>query len=206
MKRDDIKQILELIPEGSNVLDLGCGDGTLLGQLIDKKNIKGYGIDIQNENIISCIKRGISAYQGNLNECLEDISDNSFDYVILSQTLQQIQEPYHVISHVLRIGKKALVSFPNFAHWSIRLNLLTGNIPKSSALPYEWYNTPNIRVMSIKSFRTFCNLKNIDILEEKFIYEPASIQNWPIKPSPNLFSEKGIFIIQKGEFLTPTND
>jgi len=206
MNRVDMSHIVKLIPEGSKVLDLGCGDGSLLLELIEKKNVTGYGIDIQKENIISCIKRGISVFQGNIDECLEDIPENSFDFVILSQTLQQIQEPYYVISQVLRIGKKAIVSFPNFAHWTIRLNLISGNIPKSSALPYEWYNTPNIRVMSVKSFRKFCALKNIDILEEHYVYNPTYFEKWNVALFPNLLSEKGVFVIQKGLFLKPNHD
>lgn len=202
MNRDDIKQILSLIPNNAKVLDLGCGDGSLLEELIQHKHCQGYGIDIQQKNIISCIKRGISAYQGNLEECLEDISSESFDYVILSQTLQQLQNPYHLISQVLRIGKKAIVSFPNFAHWSIRLNLLSGHIPKSKSLPYEWYDTPNIRVMSIASFRKFCTLKSVRILEEHFLYSPLFLQSLPISFFPNLFAEKGVFVLQQGDLFT----
>lgn len=201
MNRNDFQQILTLIPAHSKVLDLGCGDGSLLEELIQTKQCKGYGIDIQQENIISCIKRGISVYQGNLEECLEDISNESFDYVILSQTLQQIQNPYYLISQVLRIGKKAIVSFPNFAHWSIRLNLLSGHIPKSKSLPYEWYDTPNIRVMSIASFRKFCSIKDVGIIEEHFIYDPSQLQKLSVPFFPNLFAEKAVFILQKGDLF-----
>ncbi|MBN1520889.1 MAG: methionine biosynthesis protein MetW, partial [Candidatus Aureabacteria bacterium] len=139
-KRTDLEIISGLVHEGASVLDLGCGDGCLLKKLKDEKMIIARGVDISEENIISCITKGISVFQGDLDEGLVDYADSSFDYVILAQTLQVVRKPRMILNEALRIGKKAIVSIPNFGYWQIRLKLLlTGRMPKLNFLPYEWY-------------------------------------------------------------------
>ena len=192
------QSIVHHIPQNAKVLDLGCGDGTLLSTLIKKKECTGYGIDFDHECIVTCTKKGISAFQGNIEDGLSAFSDQSFDMVILSQTLQQVNAPLDLIRSMLRIGKKVIVTFPNFAHWTIRLSLLFGYIPKSKSLPYEWYNTPNIRVISIHSFKKMCKKNNIRIVEEISLFAPGLINTLFSKGFPNYFCDRGMFIIERG--------
>ncbi|RAP38832.1 methionine biosynthesis protein MetW [Candidatus Marinamargulisbacteria bacterium SCGC AAA071-K20] len=191
------KQILDKVPKNAKVLDLGCGDGSLLSTLIKEKNCSGYGIDLNHDCIIDCTKKGISAFQSDMESGLDGFSDQFFDVVILSQTLQQVNKPLDLIKNMLRISKQAIVTFPNFAHWTIRFSLLFGDIPKSKALPYEWYDTPNIRVISIQSFREMCKKNKINIVEELSIYE-RGILNFCLAPlAPNFFCHRGMFLIEK---------
>ena len=132
------QKIINSISENARVLDLGCGDGKLLAQLTETKSINGYGIDIEFENILECINRNISVYQGDIEEGLKEFPDQSFDYVILSQTLQEIQNPITVLKEMIRVGKKGIVTFPNFAFWKARLQFLRGIPPKTPSLPYDW--------------------------------------------------------------------
>lgn len=184
------QKIIKLIPKNARVLDLGCGNGDLLFSLIKEKNITGYGIDIEFKNVKTCIEKGLPIYQGNINEGLAGFSDQSFDYVILSQTLQETINPLFVINEILRIGKKGIVTFPNFAYWKPRLMTLCGQTPVTSALPFSWYNTPNIRVLTIKDFCLLCQKENIAIkaqLSDSFL--PSFFHN--------LFGRQGLFVIQK---------
>lgn len=180
-------EIIRLIPSGSQVLDLGCGTGELLKTLRDEKQIKGYGIEIDRENVIACMAHGISVYHGDLADALSSFPDNAFDIVVLSQTLQQVQHPITVMKEMLRVGKKGIVTFPNFSHWKNRLSMVCGIVPKNRALPYHWYNTPNIRVVSIKSFQQVCEEQGIEILHE--------VRNLP-KCLSNIGTEFGMFVIQ----------
>ena len=157
--------IESIIQPKQHILDCGCGDGSLLSLLKEKKEISGYGIDRDEKNIVSCIQKNIPAYHGDILEGLKALPDTSFDCVILSQTLQQITDPFKLLSQVCRVGKIGIVSFPNFSHWKCRLQLLSGKIPQSKSLPYSWHNTPNIRVISIRSFKEFCNEINISIID-----------------------------------------
>jgi methionine biosynthesis protein MetW len=182
-------KIISFIPPHSKILDLGCGNGELLTVLKTSKKCHCYGVDINYDNIISCTQRGISVFQGNLDEGLSGFSDQSYDVVILSQTLQQVQRPLFVIEEMLRVGKMAIVTFPNFAHWKTRLQLFFGKIPQTKTLPYFWYDTPNIRVISIDSFRTLCDEKNIEIVKENHVT--------PIAIVPNLLATRGVFLIEK---------
>ena len=187
------KELFHLIPEGSRVLDLGCGNGDLLAALMQKKSVKGYGVEIDFDSVTSCIKRGISVYHGDVSEAITGFSDNSFDLVILSQTLQQVQNPLFLLDEILRIGKTAIVTFPNFAHWRVRLSLFFGDIPQTKTLPYEWYDTPNIRVASIKGFRRLCKQKGVDIVSERA--GTTHIMS-------NLFCSKGLFVLQRATSTT----
>jgi methionine biosynthesis protein MetW len=153
----DYKQIVAWLPTGASVLDLGCGDGTLLQLLRSEKNIKGVGVERDAQKVQSCLASGLSVFQDTLEASLADYPDKHFDYVILNQTLQALANPVEVLKAMHRVGKRIVVGFPNFAHWEVRFKLLTtGRMPSSGALPYAWHNTPNIHLFSIKDFLALC--------------------------------------------------
>ncbi len=186
--------ISNFIKTQQRVLDCGCGDGTLLSTLITQKKIIGYGIDYDSDNVKACISKGVSVFQGDISDGLKELPDNSFDVVILSQTLQQIQNPIELIKEMCRVGKQAIVTFPNFAHWKCRWRLFRGYIPESRALPYSWYDTPNIRVISIRSFKKICKQEKIAILNE------ASFSRDKEKKSSlfsNLLAEQALFVLSQ---------
>ena len=189
----DYDSIIKLIENQSKVLDLGCGSGILLKRLIEEKKVSGRGVEINEENIIECVKYGIPVFQGDIDEGLAAYQDKSYDYVILNQTLQVIRKPDFVLKEMLRVGKRAIVSFPNFANWKIRLKLLfSGRMPKTKFLPFEWYDTPNIHLLTIKDFKIFCRKHNMKIFKEIYIknYRPTCFMLFP-----NLFAEQGLFVI-----------
>lgn len=168
--RVDYDVICSLVSENARVLDLGCGDGQLLELLAQKKGATGQGIEIDEQSISHCIARGLNVIHGNIDEGLADYADCSFDYVILNQTLQVIHKPYYVIKEMVRVGKKAIVGFPNFAYWRIRAQLFfLGVMPKTAELPYEWYNTPNIHLVTIRDFERFCEKEGIKIIDRIYI-------------------------------------
>jgi len=168
--RYDLGLIASWIEPGSRVLGLGCGDGVLLEYLKHQKGIKETGVEIEESKVAECIEKGLSVIQGDINEEVEDYKADAFDYVILSQTLQQVYDPSKLIQEMLRIGKRCVVSFPNFSHWKVRAHLLMkGYAPVTKQLPYEWYDTPNIRVITIKDFRKFIKKMNFIILKEAAI-------------------------------------
>jgi methionine biosynthesis protein MetW len=197
MSRDSHSIIVQHVQEGATVLDLGCNDGILLQRLQDTKQCRGYGIDIDHDSVTECLKKDLCVYQGDITEVLQGFSDKHFDVVILSQTLQQIKDPLSIMNEMCRVGRKAILTFPNFAHWSCRFDLLRGIIPRTKSLPYNWYDTPNIRVVSIKSFRKVCRDNHFKILKEEPIYS----SNWQrlIPGSSNLLAEKGLFVIEKNQ-------
>ena len=165
--RFDLSIIESWIDDGAKVLGLGCGDGELLHALKHRKKVVETGIEQDEALVARCIERGLSVIQGDINTEVKDYPDGFFDYVICSQTLQQVYTPDYLISEMLRIGKKVVVSFPNFCHWRIRLQMLvSGHAPKTLELPYEWYDTPNIRVLSLKDFRVFARQMGFAIVKE----------------------------------------
>ncbi len=165
--RYDLQVIASWINSESRVLDLGCGNGDLLAYLKTHKQVKGTGIELSEQKVARCIERGLTILQGDFREEVSDYPEARFDVVILSQTLQQIQDPKELLIDLLRIGERVIVSFPNFAYWAGRLQiLLTGRAPVTDQLPYEWYNTPNIRVISIKDFRRFLRAINVRMVRE----------------------------------------
>ena len=188
--------ITNMIEEGARVLDLGCGSGTLLKMLIEKKKCSGIGIEINQSNAIDCIEKGLSVIQGDIDEGLKEFYDGEFDYVILNQTLQSTEKPDYVVEEMLRVGKKVVVSFPNFAYWKVRFYLLfKGKMPKSKMLPFEWYNTPNIHLLTVKDFFEFCEKRNIKILNEIYMNKGRVIKNFLAKFRTNLFTEEAIFVL-----------
>jgi methionine biosynthesis protein MetW len=199
--RYDLQIIASWIEPGSRVIDLGCGGGNLLKHLITQKNAVGTGIERNEAKVADCIAKGLSVLQGDINDEVLDYPDNTFDYVILSQTLQQVYEPDVLIRSMLRVGKRGIVSFPNFSHWSPRLQLLlSGFAPVTKQLPYEWYNTPNIRVITIKDFRKFIHEVGLNILKEVAINTDTEDRYGKvIKIFPNLRATYGIFLIGNGK-------
>ncbi len=197
--RFDLRIIASMIDPGCRVLDLGCGNGDLLAWLAATRNVIGTGIERDKRKAAHCISRGLSVLQGDLNEEVDDYPDCSFDYVILSQTLQQVFEPARLLYSLARIGRKVIVSFPNFSHYSIRLQLLCKGIaPKNDQLPYFWYDSPNIRVITLKDFRKFSRDVGYNILKEITIStNPANSEGSIIRHFTNLRATYGIYIIEK---------
>ena len=193
----EFKIISNLIPNQARILDVGCGDGSLIQSLIQEKDIDARGIELEEENVKKCISKGLSVIEGNAENELGQFPDKSFDFVILSQTLQAFYNPENVLDHLLRIGKYVIVSIPNFGYWKVRTSLLFfGRMPVTKSLPNTWYNTPNLHMCTIKDFYEFCGNKNIKI--EKIIGindEKISSINRLNLEMKNLFSEVGIFLI-----------
>ena len=193
----EFKIIADLLPDNSRVLDVGCGDGTLMKFLYKEKNIDVRGLELNKENVETCISKGLSVIEGNAENELGQFPEKSFDFVILSQTLQAFYNPVTVLDHLLRIGKASIVSVPNFGHWKVRTNLLFfGKMPETKSLPHKWYNTPNLHMCTIKDFYELCEEKKINM--KKIIginnNKTSLIHNNNIKLK-NLFSEVGIFLI-----------
>ncbi|MCU0598686.1 MAG: methionine biosynthesis protein MetW [Desulfobacterales bacterium] len=196
--RFDLKVIASLIEKDARVLDLGCGEGDLLLFLQTHKHVTGTGIEQNEENIARCIEKGLSVIHGDINAEVKDYPDASFDYVIVSQTLQQVFEPAELIRTLLSIGKKVIVSFPNFSHWRIRLQLLlSGYAPVTPQLPYQWYDTPNIRVITMKDFRKFARDIGFRIYREIAINtsHDKALEGKIVRWFPDILAEYGIFLI-----------
>ena len=168
--RYDLQIIAAWIEPGASVLDLGCGRGDLLSHLKNEKQARCQGIELDEEKAAQCISRGLSVVQGDINEEVRDYPDKRFDYVVLSQTLQQVYDPASLMAEMLRVGRRGIVSFPSFSHWRIRLQLLIhGRAPMTRELPYGWHNTPNIRVIALKDFHSFCHEHKFPILQQAAI-------------------------------------
>lgn len=195
--RYDLQIIASWIEPGARVLDLGCGEGELLRHLIAEKGVVGAGIEKNEEKVAQAIAGGLSVLQGDINAEVVDYPDGSFDYVILSQTLQQVYEPAALIGQMMRIGRRGIVSFPNFSHWRIRLQLLlTGRAPVSRQLPYQWYDTPNIRVITLKDFRRFAAEIGVAVLKEAAIVTQSEDRRGRIaRFLPDLRATYGLFLI-----------
>ena len=197
--RFDLQVIASWIRAGSRVIGLGCGEGELLAHLKTQKQVRETGIEIVEPRVVRCIEQGLSVIQGDINEEVHDYPDDTFDYVILSQTLQQVYDPLALIRSMLRIGKKAIVSFPNFGHWHVRTQVLfTGHAPITPQLPYTWYGTPNIRILSIKDFRAFAENVGFSILKEVTINTDKQDKSGRIvRVLPNLRATYGIYLISR---------
>jgi methionine biosynthesis protein MetW len=187
-QRYDFELISRWIPEGSRVLDLGCGDGVLLAGLAATKGTKGYGIEIDDANVLASVKHGVNVVQTDIESGLANFEDGSFDFVILSQTLQAMRNAESVINEMLRVGREGIVTFPNFGYWRHRLDILRGHMPVSKALPYSWYDTPNIHLCTVKDFEDLCEKVGAEILHERVIHGGRTITLLP-----NLLGSLGVF-------------
>ena len=191
--RLDHKVIMGMIEPSSKVLDLGCGDGVLLSRLIEEKNCHGTGIEIDEKAIYQCVANGLTVSHGDIDSGLADFSNKRFDYIILNESLQQVLNPRHVILESLRVGKKVIVGIPNFCHSRARFQIFfRGKVPVTKELPYQWYDTPNLRFLSLKDFRHFCRDNEIKILKETGI-----AGNKKVLFRPNLLSNIGIYLLEK---------
>ena len=195
--KKEFKVIASLLPDNIRVLDVGCGDGSLMDLLINEKNIKARGLEINKENVKKCISKGLSVIEGNAETELHQFPDQSFDFAVLSQTLQAFYSPENVLKDLLRIGKSVIVSIPNFGYWKVRTSLLVfGSMPVTKTLPDTWYNTPNLHLCTIKDLFKFCLEKNINMDKVVGINKNKTSEirksNLELK---NLFSELGIFLL-----------
>jgi methionine biosynthesis protein MetW len=189
--RLDHQIILDLVESRSTVLDLGCGTGELLYLLIKEKSVKGQGLEIDDQAIYACVARGVNVLHGDIDSGLAEYNDKSFDYLILNQSLQQIRNLEAVLKDALRVGKKVIVGFPNFAHYKARLQMFfRGKAPIIGSLPYQWYETPNLHFLSISDFIDYCHSRNLNIEQSIFANEHRII-----KLLPNLFAQTGIFLV-----------
>ena len=197
--KKEFKIISQLIKNNTRVLDVGCGDGTLMKHLKDNKSIDTRGLEISKNNVQTCIGKGLAVIEGNAEKDLQQFPNLSFDYVVLSQTLQAFYSPEKVIDDLLKVANKAIVTIPNFGYWKVRIHLLfKGTMPITKNLPDEWYNTPNLHMCTIKDFYNFCKERNINLFKSLALHEEkvSTINNKNINLK-NLFSELGIFLIEK---------
>ncbi len=190
--------IVEIVEENSKVLDLGCGDGSLLKMLQDKKNVSGKGIEIDQNCVIKSIQQGVSTIQGDIDDGLMQFSDDEYDYVILNSTLQSTEKPHFVIKEMLRVGKKVVVSFPNFGYWKVRFYLLLkGKMPMSKRLPFKWYDTPNIHLLTINDFFEYAKQNDIKILKSMYFTNEKKKRGLFLKKISSWFAEDAIFVLSK---------
>ena len=173
--RADFDLITALIEPGDRVLDLGCGDGTLLRHLIDTRGVRGCGVEIDDANILAAIKNGINVIQGNLERPLDEFADQAFDHVVLSRTLQTVRHTEGILREMLRVGREAVVSFPNFAYWKNLRSVLDGRMPVSEDLPYQWYDSPNVRFFTLLDFEELCDKMGLVIRERHVLDEEGNL-------------------------------
>ena len=194
MDRPEYKIIEAMIVPNSTVLDLGCGEGDLLYMLERQKGIKGQGVEIDETAIYSCVAKGLNVFHDDLDNGLVDYTDKSFDYVIMNQTMQEVIDPHKVISEALRVGKRVIVGFPNFAYWKARFQLFfCGRAPVTPSLPHQWFDTPNLHFLSLADFRDYCKNQGITILQSAYLPD-----HFLVNLLPNLLAESAILMITRG--------
>ena len=186
--RPDFAAIAAWIPQGASVLDLGCGDGSLLRYLKETRKARGYGVEISDANIVACIRNGVNVIQGNLESGQSGFESNAFDYVLLSQTLQATRHTEPLVQEMLRVGREGIVSFPNFGYWKARRNVLRGHMPVSDELPYQWFDTPNVHLCTLHDFENFCNGHRVHILDRRVMTGDSEI-----RVLPNLLGSMAVY-------------
>lgn len=191
--RPDFAAIAGWIKIGSSVLDLGCGDGSLLRYLGNARRTTGYGVEIDDSGVLACVQNGVSVVQSDLERGLSGFEDDSFDYVVLSQTLQAMRNSETIIQEMLRVGREGIVTFPNFGYWKNRLEVLRGRMPVSENLPYAWFNTPNVRLCTVADFERFCEERAIRIVERKVLTHGR-----PVTVMPNLLGALAVYHFGNG--------
>ena len=187
-----MEALARLVPEGSRVLDLGCGDGSMLDYLQRSRGCSGYGIEIADANVLACVRRGVNVIQLNLDEGLAMFGDNSFDVVLQIDTLQHLRNAEVMLRETARVGRLGIVAFPNFAHWANRLSVLRGRMPVTARLPYEWYDTPNIRVGTFKDFEVLAGKNGLKLLDAFGFEDGRAVRRWP-----NLMAGTAVFVLQR---------
>jgi methionine biosynthesis protein MetW len=192
MVTTQMQLIADLVPEGSRVPDLGCGDGALLAHLMQAKGCSGYGIEIDDHNVLACARRGVNVVQLNLEDGLALFDDRSFDVVLQLQTLQHLRNTENMLRETARVGRIGIVSFPNFAHWPNRLSVLRGRMPVTRTLPYEWYDTPNIRVGTYADFEVLALRNGLAILDSFGFHAGRAVRRWP-----NLMASVAVFKFER---------
>lgn len=191
--RPDLDIISEWIEPGSRVLDLGCGDGTLLAHLRDTRQVRGYGLEIDPGNVAACVQAGVNVIQADLDKGLRDFENATFDYVVMTQALQVVQRPDRLIDDILRVGRQGVVTFPNFAHWRNRLQLgLNGTMPVSRCLPDQWFDTPNIHLCTVRDFERLCHNKGLRVLTRSVV-DFSHRRNIGMRLFPNLLGEIALY-------------
>jgi len=190
--RYDYEVITQWIEPGEKVLDLGCGDGELLQQLARERACTGYGIEIDDANVLACVRRGVNVLQLNLHQGLKSFADQSFDVVLQINTLQHLRNAEVMLRETARVGRLGIVAFPNFAHWANRLSVLRGRMPVTARLPYEWYDTPNIRVGTFKDFEVLAGKNGLKLLDAFGFEDGRAVRRWP-----NLMAGTAVFVLQR---------
>ncbi|HTT60426.1 MAG TPA: methionine biosynthesis protein MetW [Bryobacteraceae bacterium] len=191
--RSDYAIIGEIVEAGAKVLDLGCGEGELLQWLAENKGVDGRGVEISGTRVQRAIARGVSVYQGDIDQGLADYPDQAFDYVILSQTLQETRRPLQVLREMLRVGRRAIVAFPNFGHWRVRLSMLTaGRAPKTRIFPYDWYDSPNIHFLTVDDFEQLARQEGLSVERRIFLAGQRTVDMLP-----NLRAEVAVFLVRR---------
>jgi methionine biosynthesis protein MetW len=196
--RVDLALISGWIRDGARILDLGCGDGTLLAHLAEQRQVSGYGLEIDADEIAGCIARGVNVLQGDLDDGLRDFASASFDYVVMTQALQALQRPDHALAEMLRVGHTAIVTFPNFGHWRARLDILRGRMPATAALPAAWYETENIHLCTVRDFEQLCAERRWKIVRRSLL-DHDHHDGWLQRLAPNLFSEIAVYMLESSE-------
>lgn len=191
-ERRDFTAIGQWIAPGAKVLDLGCGDGSLLRYLRDSRSTAGYGVEIDDDRVLACVKSGVNVIQGDLERGLSEFESRSFDYVVLSQTLQAVRNSERIVADMLRVGREGIVTFPNFGYWKNRLQVIGGHMPVSDNLPYEWHDTPNVHLCTIADFERFCADREVKILERKVL-----TRGRPVSVLPNLLGSLAVYRFQR---------
>jgi methionine biosynthesis protein MetW len=191
--RPDFEVISSWIEPGHRVLDLGCGDGTLLKHLIDTRGVKGWGVEIEDANVLAAIKNGINVIQGNLENGLDEFADQAVDHVVLSRTLQTVRHTEGILREMLRVGREAVVSFPNFAYWKNLRSVLDGRMPVSEDLPYQWYDSPNVRFFTLLDFEDLCAKMGLIIRERSVLDEEGN----PVTNEVNFLGSLAVYRLTK---------
>ncbi|MEO8296467.1 MAG: methionine biosynthesis protein MetW [Burkholderiales bacterium] len=188
-----LRRIAALVPEGAAVLDLGCGNGELMALLQAERRCSGYGVELDDAKVLACVKRGVNVIQRNLEEGLSIFESNSFDMLLQLDTLQNLRNTEAMLRETARVGRQAIVSFPNFAHWPNRLSVLRGRMPVTKALPYQWFDTPNIRVATFKDFEALAGQCGLRIIEGFGLHGGRVVRRWP-----NLLGSTAVFKFERG--------